>query len=579
MNKKVAIIFLLILAVGIVSLFFTFKHLKKERETLAVDEQGNTQPVEPPSPAPEPAPVEPARVDPKPPVEPEPTPPAAPANEDLFRSPEKLLGALTDLIKARDAEAFIALAGEDAIAPEVRPALVDLLNSPDYEPAAVDPIISLARIGDLTRWAIQLDPVATPTDLPLSSGPVEPGALPSVGEAEIGRAPAVPAPGTATTGPSASESPPAPKKTATTGPAATPPVTATSGPVSQTPASGPNPTPAPASPPARTDTPTVGGTAVTTNSPTDDPAATSASASIGKAKATLSRTADGAPLPPRQIYIDLGEDDRKLVTIEKVLVPMPASGGSTMVLPPSADPVTVAHGFARAVLSSDFKTARAFSDPEKITDERIAALMIALEEGAYKLQSDRPLIQTLARDTVSWIVARVQNAETVSEFGLEMSKLDPNTGWRIDNMSFDKVIQMTATAAGGGNVAYAPIVKNPQGGDSLVVFFEFDSAALNVRAQRQVRTIADILKGNPSRQIKINGHADALGLDDYNSALSARRAQTVRNALTELGVASDQIVATGLGASVPLSPNFKPDGSDNPSGRSQNRRSEIYLDF
>ena len=552
MNKKTAIIFLLILAVGIISLFFTFQHLKKESETLVVDEQGNTQPVEAPEPAP--APVAPPKAEPAA-TKPEPVTPPATANEDLFSSPEKLLGALTDLIKARDAEAFIALAGEDSISPEDRPALVELLNNPAYAPASVDPIISLARIGDLTRWAIQLDPVAMPADLPANSAPVEASGLPGA-TAEL----AAP---TATTGPA---DPSAESKPGSTTIPANP----------TTPGSTTAPAPAAQDP---TGNPGVGGTPVTTADLTDDAVASSAPDGGTGAHANSAPSGKRSSLPPRQIYVDLGENDNKLVTIEKILVPRLAADGSTSILPPSADPVTVAHSFARAVLSSDFKTARAFSDPEKITDERIAALMIALEEGAYKLQSDRPLIQTLSRDTVSWIVARVQNSETVSEFGLEMSKLDPGSGWRIDNMSFDKVIQMTAAAGGGGNVAYAPIVKNPQGGDSLVVFFEFDSAELNVRAQRQVRTIADILKGNPTRQIKINGHADALGLDDYNSALSARRAQTVRNALTALGVASDQIVATGLGASVPLSPNFKPDGSDNPSGRSQNRRSEIYLDF
>jgi len=556
MNKKTAIIFLLVLAVGIISLFFTFKHLKKEREPLIVDEQGNTQPAEPPAPAPTPAPVVPPKVEPKsvdPEPEPKPAPPTVTTDEELFRSPERLLSALTDLIKARDIEAFIELTGEDAISPADRPALLELLNNPGYAPSAIDPVISLAQIGNLTRWAIQLDPVAMPSDFPPTSGPADASGLPAGGAPTVGN-------GSASSSVDAAAAAPDPDPlTATTGPAE--PDTTT-----------PGSTSAPATPDAsKTENP-IAGTASDATSP---PSTDKASPPIANA----ARLDKGVSLPPRQIYVDLGEDDKKLVTVEKILVPRPGADGSTNILPPSADPVTVAHGFARAVLNSDFKTARAFSDPEKITDERIAALMIALEEGAYKLQSDRPLIQTLSRDTVSWIVARVQNAETVSEFGLEMSRLDPNTGWRIDNMSFDKVIQMTATAAGGGNVAYAPIVKNPQGGDSLVVFFEFDSAELNVRAQRQVRTIADILKGNPSRQIKINGHADALGLDDYNSALSARRAQTVRDALTALGVASDQIVATGLGASVPLSPNFKPDGSDNPSGRSQNRRSEIYLDF
>ena len=130
-----------------------------------------------------------------------------------------------------------------------------------------------------------------------------------------------------------------------------------------------------------------------------------------------------------------------------------------------------------------------------------------------------------------------------------------------------------------GDVAYAPIVKNPQGGDSLVLYFDFDGDQLNTRAMRQVEIIADILKANPARQININGHADALVLDDYNDRLSARRAAAVKVALLGLGVAVDQVVTKGFGSAAPLSPNFKPDGTDNPSGRSHNPRTEVYLNF
>jgi outer membrane protein OmpA-like peptidoglycan-associated protein len=34
-----------------------------------------------------------------------------------------------------------------------------------------------------------------------------------------------------------------------------------------------------------------------------------------------------------------------------------------------------------------------------------------------------------------------------------------------------------------------------------------------------------------------------------------------------------------MGKTVPLSPNQKADGSDDPEGRSRNRRAEIFLDF
>ena len=40
-----------------------------------------------------------------------------------------------------------------------------------------------------------------------------------------------------------------------------------------------------------------------------------------------------------------------------------------------------------------------------------------------------------------------------------------------------------------------------------------------------------------------------------------------------------KIVTEGRGKLQPLDPNTKPDGSDNPEGRSRNRRTEIYLDF
>jgi outer membrane protein OmpA-like peptidoglycan-associated protein len=44
-------------------------------------------------------------------------------------------------------------------------------------------------------------------------------------------------------------------------------------------------------------------------------------------------------------------------------------------------------------------------------------------------------------------------------------------------------------------------------------------------------------------------------------------------------VKPEQVVTEAFGAAKPRKPNFLPDGSDNPSGRSQNRRAEVLLDF
>jgi outer membrane protein OmpA-like peptidoglycan-associated protein len=112
-----------------------------------------------------------------------------------------------------------------------------------------------------------------------------------------------------------------------------------------------------------------------------------------------------------------------------------------------------------------------------------------------------------------------------------------------------------------------------------VLYFEFDQAELHPRGLHQLDIIAGLLKSDPARKMRITGHTDALGTDDYNARLSAARAKNVNNRLIELGVAGAQIETIGFGSKAPLDPDKLADGTDNPEGRSRNRRTEIYLDF
>ncbi|MEX2578034.1 MAG: OmpA family protein [Verrucomicrobiales bacterium] len=242
-----------------------------------------------------------------------------------------------------------------------------------------------------------------------------------------------------------------------------------------------------------------------------------------------------------------------------------------------ADPLTIAHAFSKAIVSRDFEAARALSDPEDVTDERVAALMIAVEEGKFALRESRPLVVTLSRDDLAWVLTRVQSGETASEFALELGRTEDS--WAVNGLTFSKVLSTLASRGGGGDVAYSPIVEDPAGGDSLVLYFEFDEAGLTSRTSRQIAIVADILDQSSDRVIRINGHADALGTADYNAALSNRRAEAIRQAFIDMGVSPDQVITESFGDTRPRLPNFLPDGSDNPSGRSRNRRAEVYLDF
>lgn len=240
------------------------------------------------------------------------------------------------------------------------------------------------------------------------------------------------------------------------------------------------------------------------------------------------------------------------------------------------DALAIAHAFSKAIVKRDFEAARALSDPSLVTDERVAALMIAVEEGGFVLREERPMVVTLSRDDITWVLTRIQADQQNSEFALELGKSD---GWKVNGLTFSKVLSALAAQGGAGDVAYSPIVEDPMGGDSLVLYFEFDEDKVTPRGNRQLAIIADILSQGADRVIRINGHADALGTDQYNEKLSNNRAASIRAALISMGVSPEQVVTESFGESKPRKPNFKPDGSDNPLGRSQNRRAEVYLDF
>ncbi|MBK6265008.1 PD40 domain-containing protein [Marivirga sp. S37H4] len=80
------------------------------------------------------------------------------------------------------------------------------------------------------------------------------------------------------------------------------------------------------------------------------------------------------------------------------------------------------------------------------------------------------------------------------------------------------------------------------------IYFEFDSYELNEKSHNEIRKIAAFLKENLSIQIEIAGYTDQKGTAAYNQKLSEQRAQSVYDALVEVGVSSNQITSKGYGA-------------------------------
>jgi OOP family OmpA-OmpF porin len=89
---------------------------------------------------------------------------------------------------------------------------------------------------------------------------------------------------------------------------------------------------------------------------------------------------------------------------------------------------------------------------------------------------------------------------------------------------------------------------------SYIVYFDFDKSNIRPDGQTVVdQVVSDANKiGTPP--ISVTGHADRAGAEDYNMALSLRRADAVRDALIKGGVAADQITTAGRGEDEPAVP-------------------------
>ncbi|MCU1348922.1 MAG: putative lipoprotein [Acidobacteria bacterium] len=115
------------------------------------------------------------------------------------------------------------------------------------------------------------------------------------------------------------------------------------------------------------------------------------------------------------------------------------------------------------------------------------------------------------------------------------------------------------------------------------VLFDFDKADLLPKAEETLQRAADFVKERTAAMnrgaavVRIEGHTDAKGSDSYNRKLSLRRADSVKHWLTNHGLAAVRFSTEGFGATKPVAPNQKPDGSDDPVGRQKNRRVEIVI--
>ena len=109
------------------------------------------------------------------------------------------------------------------------------------------------------------------------------------------------------------------------------------------------------------------------------------------------------------------------------------------------------------------------------------------------------------------------------------------------------------------------------------VEYDFNKATLRPSSYKTLNELVEAMKIKDKMEIEIAGHTDNIGSDEQNLKLSQERANSVRNYLISKGIKASRIVAKGYGAKEPVALNTNSDGSDNPAGRQQNRRTEIRI--
>ena len=211
----------------------------------------------------------------------------------------------------------------------------------------------------------------------------------------------------------------------------------------------------------------------------------------------------------------------------------------------------------RAKRDSDALLAKAALDADRAKFSNDAAAAAAkTESDRLKLESDNRANAAKAdadRDRAASQAALDAAAKQVAQ--LEAQKAALRTQLLAQ---FNAILQTQDTARG--------LIVN-----MTDVLFDTAKSTLRPLAREKLAKVAGIVSGHPGLKLDVEGHTDSVGTDDYNQTLSEQRGSSVRDYLTNQGMATASVTSKGFGESQPIASN------DTVPGRQQNRRVELVI--
>lgn len=156
-------------------------------------------------------------------------------------------------------------------------------------------------------------------------------------------------------------------------------------------------------------------------------------------------------------------------------------------------------------------------------------------------------VALVASGTAMASEAHTKHGYTVSSKSQEVVRNSYGECWK--NTYFDKASQGRIECGDAVAVSEAPEYADETVSLSSKTLFGFDKDNLRPEAQQTLNALAQRLSDVKVQSVRVEGHTDFMGSEQYNQALSERRANVVSNYLVARGVASNKISAVGLGES------------------------------
>ncbi|MBI1344513.1 MAG: OmpA family protein [Terrimonas sp.] len=248
----------------------------------------------------------------------------------------------------------------------------------------------------------------------------------------------------------------------------------------------------------------------------------------------------------------------------------------------------VSRGDARNILgdvmiSSDREAAcclELFTVKKSFTVKQVSGMVISCDDKAPLPGATVNIIDPASNTTV---MTRTTGDDGAYSFTMDefqpLVAVASSPGYEDGRIDFRGPDDVMVTQLKNPAICLEPVFPPPVGTVEEIpnIYFDYDSSSIKQESFVYLDELAEKMLKKPNAVLEIGGHTDGKGDDMYNMNLSEARARSVVEYLLSKGVKQEQLVAKGYGETMPVAPNEKPDGTDNPEGRAKNRRTEFKV--